>query len=510
MAGSFALDPVQLHARLRPDGLACIDLATNRRWTYQELDSDVQRATTVLAAHAVRAGDRVATLAANNVHQIILLQALMRLCAIHVPLNWRLARPELAKVLADCEPSIVLTDMLDPSQVEGEGEDDLLLPPGCRHIGFASFCAAVDTAEPGPLLQARPAQEACVLLYTSGTSGAPKGVVLTAASMMAATLSFGIITEADTGCVFLCDGPMFHFMGLVIHVWSPLTRGGTVIVSPRFSAEATNSRLADQELAVTHYFCVPQMTEALARAPNFDPAAWTTLKALFTGGAPNPPARTRWWLDRGVLIVNGYGSTEAGTVSGMPVCPELIRSKAGSVGPPAPLTSIRVVDAAGLPVPVGEPGEILVSGPSVTPGYWNNPEEDAAAFTEDGWFRTGDIGRVDEDGFIFLIDRRKHMFISGGENVYPAEVEAALAEHPEVLEAAVVGVPDERWGEAGRAFVVAAPGSRLTHRELIGHCQALIARYKIPKETVLVSDLPKTGSGKIQKHLLVEDSMARL
>ncbi|KAK6223224.1 amp-binding enzyme [Colletotrichum tabaci] len=509
----LAPDPVLLHARLRPTGLACIDLSTNRRWTYAELNADVQRATVVLrglggnggggGGGGIQTGDRVATVSANSVHQIILHHALARLGAVHVPLNWRLARPELAKLLLDCTPVLLLTDLLEP-------DPPGLLPLGCRHISFSSFAAAVDAAEPGPRLDARPSTETRVILYTSGTSGAPKGVRLTAGSMLATTFNFGVLTEADAGSVFLCDGPMFHLMGLIAQTGPAVMHGGTCIVSPKFNPEVTNARLSDAGLRITHYFCVPQMAEALARAPNFDPSEWATLKALFTGGAPNPPARVRWWLGRGVRMVDGYGSTEIGTASGMPLSRDLIGVKAGSVGLPGPLTAVRVVDDRDRDVPVGAPGEILVSGPSVTPGYWNRRDEDVAAFTDDGWFRTGDVGRVDEDGYIFLIDRRKNMFISGGENVYPAEVEAALAEHPGVVDVAVVGVPDQLWGEAGRAFVIAAPGSQLAHADLVSHCQALLARFKVPRETVFVGEFPRTGSGKVQKHLLAEDSVARL
>ncbi|KAK1993233.1 AMP-binding enzyme [Colletotrichum falcatum] len=431
-------DPVLLHARLRPTGLACIDLATNRRWTYQELDADIQRAASVLSGQGVQTGARVATMSANSVHQIIVQQALARLGAIFVPLNWRLARPELTKLLVDCAPAILFTD-LDPPE----------LPPGCRHAGFSKLVAAVDAAEHAPRLDARPANEACVVLYTSGTSGAPKGVTLNARCILATTINFGILAEVDTGSVFLCDGPMFHFMGLIAQIWPCLMRGGTLVVSPKFNPGLANARLGDPCLHVTHYFCVPQMAEALARAPDFNPSKWSTLKALFTGGAPNPPARIKWWLGRGIRMVDGYGSTETGAVSGMPLSRDLIGAKAGSVGLPGPLTAVRVVDERDKDVPVGAPGEMIVSGPSVTPGYWNRPEENLGAFTGDGWFRTGDIGRVDEDGYVFLIDRRKNMFISGGENVYPAEVEAVMAEHPGVLDVAVIGVPDQLWGEAG-------------------------------------------------------------
>ncbi|MDT8267911.1 AMP-binding protein, partial [Roseomonas sp. DSM 102946] len=228
----------------------------------------------------------------------------------------------------------------------------------------------------------------------------------------------------------------------------------------------TNDRLGDPDLGATHYFCVPQMAKRLREQANFDPGRWRSLTALFTGGAPNPAADIRWWLEQGVPMVDGFGMTEAGTVLGMPIEPKLIAAKAGAAGLPAPMIGCRLVDEAGRDVPAGEAGELLLSGPSITPGYWNRPEETRRAFTEDGWFRTGDIGRRDEDGYVTLVDRRKDMFISGGENVYPAEVENALGEHPDVQDVAVIGVADATWGEVGRAFIVPRSGRDIPVRSL--------------------------------------------
>lgn len=234
---------------------------------------------------------------------------------------------------------------------------------------------------------------------------------------MSPTLNFNVLGEVDTGCVFLCDSPMFHVIGIVTQIWPPRLRGGTFIVSSGFDAENTNDRLGNPDFGVTHYFCVPQMADALRHAPNFAPEKWARLKALFTGGAPNPPANIRWWLDRGVRMVDGYGMTETGTTLGMPLAPEILREKAGAVGLCGPLTSVRLVDEDDRDVPDGTPGEILIFGLNVTPGYWNRPEERARAFTGDGWIRTGDVGRRDADGFISIVDRRKDMFISGRECV---------------------------------------------------------------------------------------------
>ena len=484
-------DPVALHARLRPEALAAVDLATDRRWRYRDLDCDIQRAVAVLTKGGVTRGDRVAALARNSVHQVILQQALMRIGAIFVPLNWRLSLPELGRLMLDCTPRLLVSDQETPE-----------LPPGCSAMTMQDFAAAVDAAGPAPRCPPHSGMDCCIILYTSGTSGTPKGAMLTSQFLLATAVNFNVLGEVDTGAVFLCDSPMFHVIGIVTQIWPPLLRGGKILVSPGFDPERTNDRLGDAEFGVTHYFCVPQMAEALRHAPNFAPGGWTSLKALFTGGAPNPPAHIRWWLDQGVRMVDGYGMTETGTTLGMPLNPDLIRDKAGAVGLPGPLTAVRLVDEQDRDVPDGTAGEVLVFGLNVIPGYWNRPEERDRAFTADGWIRTGDIGIRDGDGFISIADRKKDMFISGGENVYPVEVEAALVEHAAVREVAVIGIPDDRWGEVGCAFIVPAQSENPAPEELALHCQRLIARYKVPKEFRVVDSLPRTGSGKVMKHVL--------
>ncbi|WP_027487554.1 AMP-binding protein [Allorhizobium undicola] len=489
-------DPASLHARLRPESLACIDLASARQWSYRQLDADIQRAVAVLQQEGIGKGDRVAVLARNSVHQVILQQAAMRVGAIFVPLNWRLSLPELGALLMDCLPVLLYTDDAIPP-----------LPPGCRQKDMESFRDAVEATAPAPRCAPHSGHDTCIILYTSGTSGVPKGALLTSQFLLATAVNFNILGEVDTGCVFLCDSPMFHVIGAVTQIWPPMLRGGTFIVSSGFQPEATNDRLADAALGVTHYFCVPQMAEALRQASNFQPEKWGKLKALFTGGAPNPASNIRWWLERGVRMVDGYGMTETGTTLGMPLARDILYEKAGAAGIPGPLTSIRIVDDDERDLPDGMAGQILVYGMNVTPGYWNRPEERGRCFTPDGWIRTGDIGRRDADGFISIVDRLKDMFISGGENVYPVEVEAVLIQHPAVRDVAVIGVPDARWGEVGMAFVVAEPAARPTAQVLADYCQTLIARYKVPKEFRLVESLPRTASGKIQKHVLRQQAL---
>ncbi|UDL89316.1 AMP-binding protein [Mesorhizobium sp. PAMC28654] len=484
-------DPVALHARA-PDRLACVDLASGRRWTYAALDGAIQRAIAVLESYGIKPGQRIATLARNSADLLILQQAAMRLGAIFVPVNWRLAGAEQEAFLADCDPVLLLHDAVLAAK----------LPDGCIPVAVAAFAAAVEAGQPAPR-RALPADDApSIILYTSGTSGRPKGVIVTERNAFATAVNFGVLGRVGNASVFLCDAPMFHVIGLITNLRPPLLQGGTVLISSGFDAGVTNRRLADPALGVTHYFCVPQMARMLRENADFAPARWTALTAIFTGGAPNPAADILWWLGQGISMVDGFGMTEAGTVLGMPVEADRIARKAGSAGLPAPSLGLRIVDDDGRDVAAEAAGEIWLSGPNVTPGYWNRPEETARAFTADGWFRTGDIACRDEEGFVILVDRRKDMFISGGENVYPVEVEMVLLDHPDVAEAAVIGIADERWGEVGRAFVVLKPGRALDPEALAGHCSARIARYKVPKEFLSSEALPRTASGKIQKHIL--------
>ncbi|MGV1916793.1 AMP-binding protein [Rhizobium sp. 22-785-1] len=494
----LAPDPVGLHAQARPDKLALVDLASGRRWTYRGLDRAIEQARTALEALGLKTGDRVATIARNSADLVIAQQACLRSGLIFTPLNWRLAAPEINAILADCTPTLILVDRSSAA---------FTVPDDARLLGIAAFTARYETAAPGERGSSRDADQPCVLLYTSGTSGVPKGVILTPQTLFFTGVNFGVLGHVSSESVFLAESPFFHVIGLVTSVWPPLVQGGTVLVSSGFDPVVTNARLADRALGITHYFCVPQMATALKDADGFQPENWS-LAALFTGGAPNPPANIRWWLERGVAMVDGYGMTEAGTILGMPLDPALISAHAGAVGQAGPATAIRIIDGDDRDVPDGTAGEIIVKGPHVTPGYWNKPEEHETAFTPDGWLRTGDIGLRDSDGFVTIVDRRKDMFISGGENVYPVEIESVLAEHPAVFQAAVVGVPDPRWGETGHAFVILSPGHEEAEGELRAHCEARLARFKVPKHFRIVTELPRTSTGKIRKNKLRESLFA--
>ena len=495
MTGLPVPDYVRLHAVGQPHRRACVELATGRSWTYAELDADIARCVAVMRTHGVGRGDRIAVLSRNSVWLLVLQQALMRLGAIFVPLNWRLAAAEIDLLIADCDPLLLVTDQACAQLAE-------TCAGGSALLTLDQLAAAIESAEPDRSEPPVDSDAPSIILYTSGTSGRPKGVIVTERNAFFTASNFSVLGRVSNRSTFLCDSPKFHVIGLLTSFRPGLMQGGTMLVSPGFDPALTFARLADPALGITHYFCVPQMAKMLRRVPGFDPGRLRGLTALFTGGAPNPPQDIRTWLAEGVTMADGYGSTEAGTVLGMPPEPEVIAVKAGSAGLPAPTLALRIVDGAGTKIGDDAVGELQIYGPNVTPGYWRRPEETAAAFTADGWFRTGDLARRDGDGFFTLVDRLKDMFISGGENIYPAEIEQVLLDHPAIAEVAVIGVPDPQWGEVGHAYVVTKAEAAGLAADLAAHCSMRLARYKIPKSFVQIDALPRTGSGKVMKQQL--------
>jgi fatty-acyl-CoA synthase len=500
-ASERAPDYVRLHAKARPPALACIDLTTGQRWSYARLDVEVNRYAGALRNRfKVGRGDRVGVLALNSGAQLLTHLACSRIGAIFVPLNWRLAASELQAMVADAEPNVVLYD-----------ERNATL---CSAMAGSAPTAPLATLEAeGDSSEARSEQSVefdcpTVMLFTSGTSGRPKGALVTERNAFQTGMNFSMLGGVTSSSAALCDAPMFHVICLLATIRSVLIQGATVVLSPGFDAELTLRRLGDPDLRITHYFCVPQMAERLRASAAYDPKRLQGLVAIFTGGAPNPPANIRGWLADGILMVNGYGMTEAGTLLGMPLDRIVIEAKIGAAGLAPPTLEMRIVRDDGVDAGEGGVGEIWVRGPNVTPGYWRRPRETAEAFAENGWFRTGDLATRDADGFVTIVGRRKEMYISGGENIYPAEVEACLAEHPAIREVAVIGVPDTVWGEVGVAFVVLAPDAFLDADQLRDHCARYIARYKIPARFEFRDSLPRTSTGKVHKSALKEQSSA--
>ncbi len=486
---------MSLQARLEPERLAAVDLASGRRWTYAALDLAVARCARVLVERGCEAGDRVASLARNRVTLMVLHLACARIGAIYAPLNWRLSPAEIAVLVEDAEPRLIVGD----SELAKAGLEGLSLDELERAIEVAAplWTPTFDRDQPS------------LLLYTSGTSGRPKGALLSENNLERTAANFGRLGRVTHDSAFLVDSPMFHIIGLVTSVRPALLHGGAVVVSDGFEPARTLGRIGDPALSITHYFCVPQMAAMLRGHAAFSASMFKGLTALFTGGAPHPAADIRAWLADGVPVVDGYGMSEAGTVFGMPVDLAQIDGRAGSTGIAMPGVATRIVDDQEQDCPPGIAGELLLKGENLFRAYWRRPDETAAAFTEDGWFRTGDIARADAEGFHWLIDRKKDMFISGGENVYPAEIEAALADHPAIAECAVIGLPDPRWGEVGHVVAASRDGAALDLGVILEHLEHRLARYKLPKAMTLVPALPRTGSGKVQKTVLRATLMSK-
>jgi fatty-acyl-CoA synthase len=338
-----------------------------------------------------------------------------------------------------------------------------------------------------------------MILYTSGTTGRPKGVELTHANLAWNTVNLLLDVDLTSTEVTLVSAPMFHVAALNQTVLPTFCKGGTLVLVEAFDPAETLALIARHR--VTYLFGVPAMFAAIARQPRWAAADLSSVRSLICGGAPVPAPLIETYQRRGLTFMQGYGLTEAAP-GVLFLRADQSAAKVGSAGTPAFFTDVRRVAPDGSVAADDSPGEILVQGPNVMAGYWNRPADTAAVLDADGWLRTGDIAVADADGCLYVQDRVSDMFISGGENVYPAEVEAALFEHPEVAECAVYGVPDERWGEVGCAVVVPREGASPDAAGLLEFLDGRIARYKIPKSVVFAASLPRTASGKVVKSRL--------
>ena len=489
------LDFVAHFARVSPNKLAVNDLTQSLRFTYAELEASVQKATVALieAAGDPR-GERIVVVARNRVEMLIVHFACIRCGAIFVPVNWRLAAAEVAHILADCRPALII---VEPEFAGLVGNYD------CPRISVEDFAARSAVVVSGSRGQLEPKPDTPItLLYSSGTTGKSKGVIITLLNAFASSLNLTLDMQCSADSVFLCDMPLFHTAGLFGAARTPLSVGGTVLISQKFEAAVTYERLSDESLGVTHYFCVTQMAMLMRQLPGFDGRRLARLTALITGGAPNPEAHIRRWLDDGVTMINAWGMSEIGSGTAQPLGdPQRLRANPSAIGLPHLTLEMKLMTTDWQEAPDSEPGEIWARGWSVTPGYWERPDLNEQAFA-DGWFRTGDIAVRDESGVFTLIDRIKDMYISGGENVYPAEIEAVIIELAGVSDVAVFGVPHDTWGETGAALVVIQAGSPLDATAITAHCSVRLARFKVPRHVEIVASLPRTASGKIQKHLL--------
>jgi fatty-acyl-CoA synthase len=489
-------------AELAPDVEAIVD--GNRRLTYTQLVQRVRRAAGLLRGLGVGRHDRVATLTSNCVEFMELFYATAEVGAILVPLNFRLAARELDYQIRDAGAQLLFVGAEHAPLADQLAKD---LPLRARIDLAEEYPRRRDASAPIATAAGRAAfSDPHLILYTAGTTGHPKGAVLTHANTYwnVANTSIAVsLTERDTTATIL---PMFHCGGIGLFTVPTLTVGGRVIVQRKFDPADLMDILRRERVAVC--LGVPAIWLEMLKMPEFTAAKLPDLRYLASGGAPCPTSVTLEIAARGFVFLQGYGLTETSPGGTLMPLPDW-RRKAGTVGKSMAFVELRVVREDGTACDAREIGEVQFRGPNVFAGYWNAPVATAEAFTPDGWFRSGDLGFVDDEGFVTLVDRKKDMVITGGENVYSAEVEDVLFAHAAVAEAAVIGVPDERWGEAVCAVVALRPDAKASADELIAHCRARLAKYKTPKYVVFTGSLPRNAAGKVLKRQLREEVRIR-
>jgi len=491
-------DWLSYYADFDPGRLAAVDLATGRWLGYGEFDGRATRLATGLRERfGVRPFDRVAFVARNSTDHFEAMFACWKLGAMFVPLNWRLSPRETAEVLRHCEPRVLLHDASLEDRLGGDATPRLQRRPGEDGCEYEALIAA---HEPAVRMQDVSFDTPNMLLYTSGTTGRPKGVIYTHRMTHNITVHAALHARVRSGTRTLTYLPLFHAAGLYAVSTPQFHYGGAVMVMREWDAGACLGHLLDPALAITHVVGVPTSYQQIAELPGFVEAQFPALEVAAVGGAPVPLALLETWERKGCELSQSFGMTEAFSVAYCP--PEKAHEKIGSAGHALMHIDVRIGDEDGSELPRGDVGEIQVRGPGVTPGYWNDPDATAAAFTHDGWFRTGDAARMTEDGTIYVVDRIKDMIISGGENIYPAEVENVIDSLPEVSHCAVIGVPDPRWGEVGVAMVQLRPGQALDEEAVLAPCREQLAAYKVPRRVRFVERLPLGPAGKVMKKVL--------
>ena len=489
-------------ARLTPGREALLELHTGRRYSYAELNTRANQVANFLREQfGVQKGERVSILAHNAIAYVDLLFGLGKLGAVFAPLNWRLTARELSYILNDCQPRVLL---VGPEFVEvlaelreKTGLGQIIALEGAQIPGagpYEQFLAQAAQAEPiQPDLEE---DDPYCILYTSGTTGQPKGAVLPHRQVywnaVNTVISWGL-SEADVSPILT---PMFHAGGLFVFLVPLFYAGGRIVLTRSFDPASSLALIASEGCTVI--LGVPTLFQVWLNSSSITTADFSRVHFFISGGAPCPPTLIAAWQQAtGLALRQGYGLTEVG-VNCFSMTGEEALAKAGSVGKPIFHSRMRLVDAQGRDVPRGATGELLIAGDHVCSGYWKLPEASAAAL-QDGWFHTGDMARQDENGFFYIAGRFKDMIISGGENVYAAEVEAVFREHPAVADAALIGQPDARWGEVGLLIVALKPAGQVTGLQLLDFCREHLAKYKIPKRVEFLPALPYSPYGKVIK-----------
>lgn len=480
--------------------------------SYEQFADRSVRLANALRDRGMVKGDRVAYLGENHPSFLETLFACASLGAIFVPLNTRLARPELQFQLQDCGAvalvharglrelaaggaagtavaRLIAVDDSGDDSVEGANAED-------QEPASEDFENVLASGASAPIDEPVTLDDGAMILYTSGTTGRPKGALLTHGNITWNCLNVIVDFDFTSADVALMISPVFHVASLDMGVLPTLLKGGTVVLEPKFNPRRT-LELIEKHRATT-ISGVPTTYQLLCEDPAWETTQLGSLNKLTCGGSAVPMRVLEAYEARGLRFSNGYGMTE--TAPGATTLPaSRSRDKAGSSGLPQFFTDVRVADVDGRPAAPGVVGEIQIKGPNVIHEYWNRPEATAGSYAPGGWFKSGDIGYKDEEGFVFVSGRIKDMIISGGENIYPAEIEQAIAELEAVGSVSVIGIPDDKWGEVPQAMVLLRDGAQFTEDQLQAHLDGRLARYKIPKSVVFVKDMPRTASGKIRK-----------
>jgi len=505
-AGPLMVDQLRYMAQVLAAEPGYVDLDTKQTLTFRQWDEQSNQIAHWLVDNGVRKGDRVSIALPNDycLRWIVAYAGVHKAGAVMVPANTRLSSNEMTAILSHAEISVMFTcdGLLDHARavraqvpslravVSADGPSDGVL-------GWDDELAGVDASE---IQVAVEADDMADIMYTSGTTGLPKGAIITHGMTFWNCVNLGGPAYISPSSVLLTVLPLFHTGGLNCYTNPVLHAGGTVKIMRAFDPGLALQLISDPSHRINTFFGVPSIYQFMAQHPAFAGSDFSRLVIGGVGGAPMPVPLLKVWEERGVALQQGYGMTETSPAVLTLDREDAVR-KAGSSGKPVLHTEVRIVRPDGADADIGELGELWVKGPNITPGYWNRPDANQSSFT-DGWLHTGDAARIDQEGFYYIVDRWKDMYISGGENVYPAEVENVLHQLAAIAEAAVIGIADAQWGEVGMAIVAVKPGHALTEAEIQAHCEANLARFKRPYVIRFVEALPRNATGKIHKPTL--------
>jgi fatty-acyl-CoA synthase len=491
--------------RYYANAIAVFDVHKNQRFTYQQMNQRANRIAASLQALGVVRNDRVGLLAMNCVEYLDLFFACAKLGAIYVPLNWRLHDEELTPLLEDTAPKVFVfgDDFINTvtalvSKCPKVQHWLHLDGPG---ISESKDFSGLVNRQDHPVVsnEAVSEEDIACLLFTGGTTGKSKGAKISY-RMIAWNTMNTVIHELQRGDVTITHTPMFHTGGLFVYTFPLLTLGGEVVITRKWDPEMILQIIEAEK--VSAFFATPTHYQQLLASPSFASRDLSSLRFLTSGGAPLPVTLIHDFQKvHNIPFKQGFGMTEFGPGI-FSMAPAFAFTKAGSIGKPNYFIEANILDEDNRTVPAGEVGELVVKGPPSFSGYFSLQGSTAAHHDEQGWFHTGDLARCDEDGFYYIVDRKKDMFISGGENIYPTEIEAIVYEHPGVAQCAVIGIPDEKWGEVGCVFIVQRPQQPTTEAELLTFLREKLARYKVPKKVVFLEALPVSAAGKILKREL--------